>query len=300
MADGPLPGAADTAELRLRGNELFEAERFADAATCYRSALARLSAGDHEPSPSQRSHGSALRLNLAMCLSRMGEDLGEAVALCDEVLAVDPDHTKALYRRAAVRHDMAQLLASSSERDAARETLQAAKRDLVQVAKAQPGNRPVRTLLDEVNDCLRQVQQDADGDGSRLKSALGGLYGDRKPAPPPPPPVTCSTCDRQGHSECGKAWWIAQRAQWLGVTKEEAGLEPPGGFGDDGPLLEARARRMAGANRRPSLDDLSVASREALEDCLDCTERPYPPLRERYALATAVACAEELWADSGT
>merc|ERR1712039_1015943 len=129
-----------------------------------------------------------------------------------------------------------------------------------------------------------------------------GLYDDVQPSPPPPPPVVCSTCDRVGHPTCGKAYWVSQRSQWLGIDEEVVAQEPED-FEDHGTLSDAVLQSRAFAERQFATDcgevlsDLSDDERDDLESCLEATERPFPQPRRQLPLSFAVRCAEELWAD---
>eukprot|EP00747_Dinoflagellata_sp_TGD_P084860 gnl/TRDRNA2_/TRDRNA2_162680_c0_seq2.p1 gnl/TRDRNA2_/TRDRNA2_162680_c0~~gnl/TRDRNA2_/TRDRNA2_162680_c0_seq2.p1 ORF type:complete len:182 (+),score=25.27 gnl/TRDRNA2_/TRDRNA2_162680_c0_seq2:52-546(+) len=103
---------------------------------------------------------------------------------------------------------------------------------------------------------------------------------------------------------CGKAHWVAQRARWLDVPEEEVSKEPES-FEDHGSLgayQEAKRAQASNCQERacPSQShlDLSDDEREMLEDCLDSTERPYPPLKRSLPLVQAIRCAEEIWAEA--
>merc|ERR1712039_1169921 len=156
-------------------------------------------------------------------------------------------------------------------------------------------------MLGKVNEAIRQLP-------SRGGGLFGnGLYDDVEPSPPPPPPVVCSTCNRVGHPCCGKAWWITQRSEWLGIDEETVSCEPED-FEDHGMLtsavLEARQKAQLSGDLPPSdcnaevLSDLSDDERDDLEMCLEATERPYPQLKRKLPLSIAVRCAEDLWDES--
>ncbi|CAE8663212.1 unnamed protein product, partial [Polarella glacialis] len=153
-----------------------------------------------------------VRLNLAACLQRLGDRSQEVIDLCDEVLQLDPSSVKALFRRATAQQTRAaQLPDDASQRSA----LQYARQDLVLAAKAEPADRQIRAVLEEVNK-----------KSAGWFSSCSGLYDDRQPEAPPPPPTVCATCGSIGHPACGRSCWITQRAQWLGVSEEEAGNDP--------------------------------------------------------------------------
>eukprot|EP00931_Biecheleriopsis_adriatica_P108080 TRINITY_DN82416_c0_g1_i1.p1 TRINITY_DN82416_c0_g1~~TRINITY_DN82416_c0_g1_i1.p1 ORF type:complete len:278 (-),score=78.75 TRINITY_DN82416_c0_g1_i1:1-834(-) len=270
--------------LRERGKELFEAQRFADAADCYSEALSNL------PEKGDEEEALKIRLNLAACFLRLDDRLEEAVELCDHVLAVDSSNAKALFRRGAARQSLAGKLRAGSEDQ--RLALQAARKDLVQAAKAEPSNRQVRVVLEEVSKALAVLPRAGAGFG------LGsGLYGDRKPSEAAPPPVVCSTCMRPGHECCGKSSWIASRAHWLHVSEEEVAREPDD-FEDDGSLMQVMLSKRPEDYEGPeSVSDLSDDTRDQLEECLESTDRPYPQLKRKVTLTQAVHCAEEIWAE---
>mmetsp|Transcript_81085 Transcript_81085/g.241603 ORF Transcript_81085/g.241603 Transcript_81085/m.241603 type:complete len:239 (+) Transcript_81085:389-1105(+) len=163
----------------------------------------------------------------------------------------------------------------------------------------------------------------------------GGLYCDRQAPPPPPPPLECPNCARTGHGGCGKTWWVAQRARWLGLPQEVVAWEPatfeeegtlavsgrraagPGAGapgegrcggggsvsdGGAGAAAAASAATVPSTRAAPVLADLSELSDEeieALRACIDATERPFPQLKRQLPLAHAVQCAEELWEECG-
>lgn len=273
-------------ELRDRGNQFFKDGRTVEAATSYREALC-LQRTQEERGDQSSALSAAIRLNLATCILRLEGDLQEVVALCDEVLAADCKCAKALFKRGVARQRLAK---DMSETPDAKSVLQAARRDLLEAAKIEPSDRQCRVLLEEVSESLRRFQPKAGFLGSGK-----GLYEDRPIAPPPAPPVVCSVCERVGHSLCGKALWIQQRSQWLGVGEDELGREPDS-FEDDGTLqAELAAHR---AHELQSHEDLSDDECDMLRDVLEATARPYPKLKRKVNLVQAVHCAEELWAES--
>jgi len=286
MDQDELEGASYSAmSLRDTGNEHFKAQRFAEAADCYRLALSE-KPGDL---------AQTIRLNLATCVLRLGIGLNEAITLCDEFLVSDATSAKAFYLRGSAGHALANQVAAPEAR---RELWQAAKKDLTQAAKISPADRQIRARLDEVTEALRALPPKPG------IFAKGGLYDDRQPAPKPPPPVVCSECGREGHPRCGKNCWLDLRAAWLGVDRDAVDVEPES-FEDDGPLGVARRQALLvarGASEDNSagapFSDMSDDEREMLEDCLDSTERPYPKLKRRVALPQVVFCAEELWDDT--
>lgn len=293
--------AAET--LRECGNALFKEKQFADAATCYREALMHVRKVEGAPkriaSQKFRNVAIAVRLNLAGCLVRIGEDLEEAIQVCNEALEAEPGSAKALFRRGAAFHCRSQTLRDRTAEQ--REALQAARRDLVEAGRLEHSDKQVRALLAEVQEALRGLSEAAGGGlrGSFLSDA-GGLYEDRQPAPPSAPAPTCSTCGRVGHPCCGKAWWVEQRARWLDVGLVEVGREPRG-FEDEGSLAEVVRRARGRRARAEPLDidsEISDGERATLEACLEATERPYPQPRQRLPLEIAVQCATELWADA--
>lgn len=307
-------GIDAVAQLRESGNTHFKAQDFGAAAGTYRKALEKLRRLETDPSgdvhtctvggESFQQLGQVVRLNLAMSLLRLSENLSEAAGLCDEVIAVDPSSAKALFRRGAVRQCLARQFPEPASQ---KEMLKSAREDLVQAAKAEPTDRQVRQLLEEVTQELRKLYNVPPG-GTGL---CGGLYDDRQAAPaaPPAPVVVCETCGREGHAGCGRSLWVQERCQWLGLAGTPAANEvgnDPAEFDDDGTLYAAVRAVRESRGQAPSLDsigdggisDMSEDERERLEHCLDSTERPYPRLKRRLNLAKAVRCAEEFWAEA--
>lgn len=281
-------------KLREQGNQLFKQQSFGEAARCYNEALSLLRGSkDTDVDAEAASLSQAVRLNLATCFFRLDERLDEGVILCDEVVALESSHTKAIFRRGTLRLRLAQL----KPPDGQRELLQAARKDLLQAARAEPADRQIRDTLEKVSEALRQLQLRGGG-----FLGGGGLYDDVEATPPPPPPVVCSTCNRVGHPCCGKAWWVSQRSEWLGIEEAELWREPED-FEDMGTLAEAVLETRANAERVSPvngevLSDLSDSERDDLESCLEATERPFPQLKRKLPLSFAVRCAEELWSES--
>lgn len=278
--DTPIPTSA--ADLRRQGNELFKAQQFTEAANCYRRALSA------EPGELAQT----IRLNLSTCLLRLGTSLDEVLALCDDFLSLDGTSAKAFYLRGSARFALAEQAAAP---DAQRDILLAAKKDLVQAAKASPGDKQVRARLDEVAEVLRTLPSKP---GILAK---GSLYDDRQPEPPKPPPVICSECGRYGHPKCGLGFWLDTRAAWLGVARQEVEALPAD-FEDDGPLgiarHEARCRARALEGKDGSSSSMSADECDILEDCLESTQRPYPLLKRQAPLTQVVRFARELWDDN--
>ncbi|CAJ1376950.1 unnamed protein product [Effrenium voratum] len=272
------------AELREKGNTFFQAEQFSDAARCYGEALAKIRSGDAE------ALEVPVRLNLAAALLQLEsiDDMAKVVTLCDEVLALDPSNTKAFYRRGIAQQALAQ------KPDGSRPMLHAARKDLLQAAKLEPSNRKVRDALQAVTKALEAPQKFWEC------SLLGSnLYGDRQPSKPPPPPSVCSVCRRLGHSACGESLWLTERAKWLSMPDSEV-AKVPKSFEDDGTLMEAiRASREEYQCGISDLSHLSDDERDALEDCIDSIDRPFPPLKCPVSLGQAVRCAVEMWDDAG-
>jgi len=73
---------------RAQGNDLFKADKFAEASVAYGEGL------KYEPS------NPVLYCNRAACWSKLGR-WAKAVEDCNEALRVQPNYTKALLRRAA-------------------------------------------------------------------------------------------------------------------------------------------------------------------------------------------------------
>jgi len=287
------------AELRRIGNELFKQQNFADAASNYRKALAIIHCLEPDPdNPDMRALSKAVHLNLASCWLQLGENLDEAIALCGEVLAVEPGEAKACFKRGSALQVQARSLENPEDK---KSKLKAAKQDFVQALESAPNDRHLRARFEDVSAALRDVQQVGAGDASFLKGCFGrnlkqkGLYEDRETTTPEPP-VICSVCGRPGHPRCGRELWVAERARWLDVSEEEVGRDPPS-FEDSGTLQNFLTQKTP-VVEPPDLSDLSDDERDFLEDCLESTCRPFPELLGRLRLPLVVQCAEQLWHDA--
>lgn len=279
-------------QLRLQGNELFKAQQFQEAAQCYQKAVVLLpwppGPGDKEEMDHEDEDGLSqplaisVRLNLVSCYHRLGSQLDEAVRLCSEVLQQQPAHPKALFRRGCAHLAAAK---AAADPEGKREELQNARRDLLQAAKVEPGDRQLRQLLDEVTEALQQLPQ-------LPRGGFAGLYDDRSTVPDPPRKVIA-------RAESGMRCWVRQRARWLGIAEEEVAQEP-GDFENDG-TLRAVLRRRRNPDALPESDEelpeLSESEQEMLADCLEATARPFPQPKRPLSLAQAVRCAEDLWAE---
>eukprot|EP01026_Neomeris_dumetosa_P080767 TRINITY_DN898_c1_g1_i1.p1 TRINITY_DN898_c1_g1~~TRINITY_DN898_c1_g1_i1.p1 ORF type:complete len:562 (-),score=69.87 TRINITY_DN898_c1_g1_i1:230-1915(-) len=82
--------------LKEQGNNLHKQGQYSEAIAKYQQALRNLdnSGSDQKAVDLQK----ACRLNLAMCYLKLGNDAA-CVKICDEILAVDRENMKALYRR---------------------------------------------------------------------------------------------------------------------------------------------------------------------------------------------------------
>lgn len=286
-------------ELRQRGNAHFREQQLPEAISCYRETLALVAREvDASARAEHRALVSTVCLNLAACLlpsdasdqtPGVAERLLEVEQLCGDVLSCEPQNVKALFRRGAARFRRSRLLQPGPDLAAEeRKLLHDARQDALEAARVEPNNRQARSLLDDITQALREPPP---------------LYSDCQPAPTPPLVVICSTCNLPGHSTCnltGKDWWLAQRAQWLGVPLDQVG-SVPNDFEDDGTLQDVvlEARRGVDVWRQAQLtdEDLSDEERETLEECLEATIKPYPQLKRKLPLSVAVQCAVELWDD---
>lgn len=238
-------------EKKERGNSFFNEQRFVEAALCYTECIALLTSdsGGYK----DNALLAVVRLNLATCFVRMDKNLPEAVDLCTEVINMEPSNVKALFRRAAAQHHIAK--SSSSGQDFKKNALLAAKKDLMQAAKMDSGNRKVRALMEEVNAEAaaaglkleeRESQRDPDSARSSKKPQYGklfgkGLYADKKIDAPPlerPPPPKLPTPRKRAWDD-GDKEWLALRSAWLRVPQEKV-AKLPESFEDPGPLQTER------------------------------------------------------------
>nr|XP_012423138.1 PREDICTED: FK506-binding protein-like isoform X2 [Odobenus rosmarus divergens] len=127
-------------EERARGTELFRAGNPEGAARCYGRAL-RLLLTLPPPGPPERT---VLHANLAACQLLLGQPQLAAQS-CDRVLAREPDHLKALYRRGVAQ--------------AALGNLEKATADLRKVLAVDPKNRAAQEELGKV--IIQGKKQDA-------------------------------------------------------------------------------------------------------------------------------------------
>jgi tetratricopeptide (TPR) repeat protein len=276
-------------QLRERGNELFGKKSFDEAATCYREALDILRQDVIPRTDEVASLGQAVRLNLSTCYLKLGTNFEAGVSLCDEVLAAQPSHVKAMFRRGCLRYKHSLEQADS---DLRRDLLQSARKDVLQAARAEPGDKQIREQLDEITEALRKLPSLKDG---RLAFS-GDLNDSRETLEETSPGV--------GHASpptsCGKAHWISQRARWLRVSEEEVGRDPPH-FEDHGTLYDAlkvaRGWEDDTAGSDDVLSDLSEEEHDDLWNCIESIEKPYPQIKRKLPLLTVIRCAEEVWAE---
>lgn len=296
---------------RAKGKECFQAQCYEEAAMCYREALQFIT---DCTLPEAAELGQAVRLNIVVCLQKLGSPPDEALSLCDEVLQANPASAKALFWRGIAWRDLARRPTAAETQ---KELLGNARRDFLQAARIAPTDRQVRSQLDEVTEQLKSLP----GEGDSLRLAFGGgMYDDRdRPPVEPEPPEVCSVCGRLGHARCGRDYWVEQRARWLQMPEQEVAREPTS-FEEDGSLrvailaVRAKAADLAskaggasastGGHPRESFRDadgvlleLSDEERDMLEDCIESIERPYPKLKRPLSLPQAVTCAEEFWAE---
>ena len=123
-------------EVRRKGNDLYQAKRFAEALQQYRRALSvvelvvGLSGEDQKEVDTNRI---AVQLNIA-AVHIARQDFGQAVEACDKALALKPDNVKALLRRAKAllgRHEYARALEDleAVKAENAQLSIQVAERD---------------------------------------------------------------------------------------------------------------------------------------------------------------------------
>ncbi|KAM5262666.1 FK506-binding protein-like [Ctenodactylus gundi] len=138
-------------EEHARGTELFRAGNPEGAARCYGRAL-RLLLTLPPPGPPEQT---VLHANLAACQLLLGQPQLAAQS-CDRVLAREPGHLKALYRRGVAQ--------------AALGNLEKATADLKKVLAVDPRNRAAQEELGKV--VIQGKKQDA-----RLAQGLSKMFG---------------------------------------------------------------------------------------------------------------------------
>ncbi|CAM9371412.1 unnamed protein product [Laminaria digitata] len=129
------------------GTELFKGQNYRAAGARYSKALTH-SAKMFDLSADEQKEVHAVQLslylNLAQCYLKL-QSWDQAVNNCTLALKIDPDSSKALYRRA---------YAGFAKKDYDR-----AKADLLTAQKNSPGDKAVATLLKKVEDILKKQQE---------------------------------------------------------------------------------------------------------------------------------------------
>jgi tetratricopeptide (TPR) repeat protein len=124
------PGAVPPEFLREQGNQLVRARKYAEACTAYSRALELIALAGSAPAGDD---ATALRLallaNRALCHLEL-RALPEAVADCDAVLAVQPQHAKARFRRGLAREQLLRFDEAVADLEAAADALPAINGDV--------------------------------------------------------------------------------------------------------------------------------------------------------------------------
>jgi len=145
-------------QAKERGNCFFKDSEYSKARAAYNEALQVLSAwrGSNLEQLRQRNQlRISCLLNITQCDLRL-EDFLEASRHASEVIDIDPDNCKAIYRRG---------IAHMSTGD-----LDEAKADLLAASKLDPHNAEIRLRLKECKDKILSCNQ-------RRKDAFGGMFG---------------------------------------------------------------------------------------------------------------------------
>lgn len=175
--EAPEKGLQVVERLREEGNTKFRATDFLGAEQCYEEA-ARLLDQSRVELPnvsidSENDHHPACRapvlLNLALCyLKRQPCEAYRAVECCDAVLAMEPAHPKATYRRAKALVELGELAE--------------AQRELVRACKLLPKDASARRELEHLRQCLPKLA-DRRGQACQDVGIFDELWSERKRCP---------------------------------------------------------------------------------------------------------------------
>jgi len=133
------------------GGGHFKDQRYALALGRYNQILALFGATDK--SDAVRELQRTCELNSAACLLKMGHP-ARAQSACDRVLIVDPDHVKALYRRASAHYDLSDYGAALT--------------DLKKILQIDANNADARQLFTKVTETRKRYAKDAKTAATRM------------------------------------------------------------------------------------------------------------------------------------
>jgi len=142
-AELPLAERIAFAQARKdKGGELFQQSRFRLALDRYDKVLALFNADENDPAVAELR--LLCELNRAACLLKVGDPTG-AIAACNNVLDVDPDQIKALFRRGSARFQMSNYSGALS--------------DMNEVLQKDPRNVDARNMVVQIRAAKKQYSQ---------------------------------------------------------------------------------------------------------------------------------------------
>jgi len=151
------------------GNKLFKEGKFRDAKDAYVEALGFVDTV-YEESDEQKTAIKALKvschLNSSLMLQKLGE-WGEAIDPCNKALALEPENSKALFRRGVAEQNFGMLTE--------------AKASLLAAAHKDPKSKEIRDALASVKKAIDDEAKEAKAKFGGMFSKMGSMYGD-KPA----------------------------------------------------------------------------------------------------------------------
>merc|ERR1712137_216646 len=151
-ASAPLPERlAFATAIKDIGANHFKQQRHGLALGRYKQVLALLR--DSDDKSSTMDIRRACELNTAACWLKMKYP-ARARSACDQVLNEEPDHIKALYRRASANNDLSDYSAATA--------------DLARLLKLEPKNAEARQLYTQVREARQKYAKDAKSHAYRM------------------------------------------------------------------------------------------------------------------------------------
>jgi len=142
---------SSAATRKEKATEMFKQQRFLLALTIYDSILSIFKQSDVDVELANMQ--SICELNRAACLLKL-DAYTDAIIACDKVLSADPNHVKALYRRASAHLSLSDY--------------SAAQRDAAAVLEREPRNAEARSLLVQVREAKKLYAQQAKTTAGRM------------------------------------------------------------------------------------------------------------------------------------
>lgn len=198
-------------DVRRRGNELFHAAKYGEAADVYVQALTGLDFGE-KPAQRRECEQQAqipLTCNLVACLLML-EHWDKARQVCEMVLRVDAGHVRALSLRAKANAKLGRFDDARYDLEQAldRATATNASSDGVTEAKIQKQLAAVDTW--EARERVH-MQKQREFSSRMMRRAMGGLYQDKEAVPTnlPQPPADAASREEAIVPAPSIARWVA-------------------------------------------------------------------------------------------